>query len=80
MDTGEVVTQEQLASFTAPDPSLSFAEHSHLTYIFPSATNIDLEDAFKDIEAGTSVFDYIEQRESLFFGVYCYMASTSHAI
>lgn len=69
MDSGEVVTEEQLSSFAPPDPSLNFAEHSHLTYIIPSSTAIDLEDAFKDIEAGKSVFDHIEQRESLFFGM-----------
>ncbi|KAK0392713.1 hypothetical protein NLU13_2208 [Sarocladium strictum] len=67
MDSGEVVTQEQLSSFAPPDPSINFAEQSHLTYVIPSATAIDLEDAFKDIETGTSVFDHIEQRESLFF-------------
>lgn len=76
VDTDVVTTDEQLASFTAPDQTLGFAEKSHLTYIIPSETRIDLDAAFRHIKPDTSVVDSIEQRESLFFGTLCAATST----
>ncbi|KAK2612433.1 hypothetical protein QQS21_001537 [Conoideocrella luteorostrata] len=51
----------------ANDPSYDFIEQSYLTYAVPARTSIDLDGAFKDAEAGQSILDSIEQRESLFF-------------
>ncbi|KAF9870024.1 hypothetical protein CkaCkLH20_12504 [Colletotrichum karsti] len=44
-----------------------FIEHAFLTYIIPKATNLDLEEAFKDVEDTQAYFDNIERRENLFF-------------
>lgn len=52
----------------ANDTTFDFIEQSYLTYIVPSKTNIDLDNAFKDVEAGKSLLESIEQRETLFFG------------
>ncbi|KFH47912.1 hypothetical protein ACRE_011370 [Hapsidospora chrysogenum ATCC 11550] len=51
----------------AQDPAAAFAEKSHLTYVVPSATGLELEDLFKDAEQGQSIIDSIQRRESLFF-------------
>lgn len=48
--------------------SSSFTDQSYLTYIIPSETNINLEEAFKGLQQGQSILESIPQRESLFFG------------
>lgn len=50
------------------DPGAVFAEQSHLAYLVPPTTDLDLEDLFKDIAEGSSIIDSIKQRDSLFFG------------
>ncbi|QPH01040.1 hypothetical protein C2857_005232 [Epichloe festucae Fl1] len=51
----------------AHDPSDDFVKQSYLTYAIPAATDIDLEQAFRDVEAGKSILESIQQRDSLFF-------------
>lgn len=50
------------------DGALEFIESSHLSYMIPNTTNLDLEDVSQDAEDTGSLFDTIEQRESLYFG------------
>jgi ABC-type uncharacterized transport system involved in gliding motility auxiliary subunit len=47
---------------------LAFVEHSYLTYIVPLATDLNLEEAFKNVEDTRSLFGSIDQRSSIFFG------------
>ncbi|KAK7431085.1 hypothetical protein QQZ08_002366 [Neonectria magnoliae] len=58
--------QEHLTVF-APGVPPDFAEQSQLTYLIPSESNLDLEEAFKNLETGKSILDSIAVRESLFF-------------
>uniref|UniRef100_L2GIH5 Trafficking protein particle complex II-specific subunit 65 IgD3 domain-containing protein n=1 Tax=Colletotrichum fructicola (strain Nara gc5) TaxID=1213859 RepID=L2GIH5_COLFN len=44
-----------------------FIENAFLTYIIPKATNLNLEEAFKDVDDTQALFDSIERRENLFF-------------
>lgn len=53
------------------DPGALFAEQSHLAYLIPPATDLELEDLFKNISEGSSIIDSIKQRDSLFFGTPC---------
>lgn len=50
------------------DASPDIVEQSYLTYVVPSQTNIDLDKAFQDADAGKSIIDSLQQRDSLFFG------------
>jgi hypothetical protein len=52
----------------ANDPSYDFIERSHLTYVVPSRTNIDLEKAFENVDASRPILESIQQRATLFFG------------
>jgi hypothetical protein len=52
------------------DPGASFVQKSHLAYIVPSRTDLDLDEVFKNIEQGGSILDTIKQRDTLFFGKY----------
>ncbi|KAF4123907.1 hypothetical protein GMORB2_5623 [Geosmithia morbida] len=54
-------------AITAGDTSATFAEKSYLAYFIPLATDLELEDVFKDFGQRQSVTDSIPQRESLFF-------------
>lgn len=56
------------AGAVVSDPAAAFAEQSHLAYVVPEATGMELEDLFKEAEQGQSIIDSIIQRESLFFG------------
>ena len=56
------------AVLMAHDASSDFVQRSYLTYLVPSKTDLDLDEAFKDLEPGKPVLDSIDQRESLFFG------------
>lgn len=60
------------------DPGAVFTEQSHLTYLVPAATNLELEDLFKEVEQGQSIIDSIKQRDSLFFGTRPYLLSPAH--
>jgi hypothetical protein len=65
------------AGAAAHDPATAFAEQSHLTYVVPSATGLELEDLFEDAEQGQSIIDSIQRRESLFFGMWSHQL-TAH--
>lgn len=55
---------------TTADPrSATFVERSHLAYMIPATTDLDLEEAFGNIENGESFLDAVQQRQSLFFGM-----------
>lgn len=66
-DPGESLDKATIAN-DAPTAVGDFLEQSYLTYVVPSRTNINLDDAFKDAGAGKPILESIEQRESLFFG------------
>ncbi len=54
-----------------------FVENSYLTYVIPSRTSVSIEELFGDAEDSKSIFDSIEQRESLFFGACHHLNSLS---
>ncbi|KAF5000662.1 hypothetical protein FGRMN_1595 [Fusarium graminum] len=62
----ESLTQLKRSLFIT-DPTTEFAEQSHLSYLIPEDTNLDLEAAFKDVEPGKSILDSIKYRDALFF-------------
>ncbi|KAH7266984.1 TRAPP trafficking subunit Trs65-domain-containing protein [Fusarium redolens] len=62
----ESLTQLKRSLFIT-DPTTEFAEQSHLSYLIPESTNLDLEAAFKDVEPGKSILDSIKRRDTLFF-------------
>lgn len=69
------MSQTDVASFLpehpvmfGPSTTLDFAEQSQLTYLIPSESNLNLEEAFKNLEPGKFILDSIQRRESLFFG------------
>ncbi|KAM3514454.1 hypothetical protein MY11210_001898 [Beauveria gryllotalpidicola] len=49
------------------DNSGSFTDQSYLTYLVPSDTDINLDEAFSDLGQGKSMLASIPQRETLFF-------------
>lgn len=52
------------------DAGQDFLDRSYLTYIVPSTTNFKLEKALGDTaDQYQALFDAIEQREWLFFGM-----------
>lgn len=65
----------------AADGAETFLEQSYLTYIIPSATSFDPEDALRPgAGAVESTISGIEQREQLFFGTrfaHCSCSSVS---
>lgn len=68
-DAETAAVAPQGAAVVAPDDaSAAFADQSHLAYFVPLASDLELEDVFKDFGQGQSVTDSIPQRESLFFG------------
>ncbi|KAF5629551.1 hypothetical protein F25303_10211 [Fusarium sp. NRRL 25303] len=62
----ESLTQLKRSLFIT-DPTTEFAEQSHLSYLIPENTDLDLETAFKDVEPGKSILDSIKRRDTLFF-------------
>ncbi|KAF5567828.1 TRAPP trafficking subunit trs65 domain-containing protein [Fusarium phyllophilum] len=62
----ESLTQLKRSLFIT-DPTTEFAEQSHLSYLIPEYTDLDLEAAFKDVEPGKSILDSIKRRNTLFF-------------
>ncbi|RBR02656.1 hypothetical protein FVER53263_08070 [Fusarium verticillioides] len=62
----ESLTQLKRSLFIT-DPTTEFAEQSHLSYLIPENTDLDLEAAFKDVEPGKSILDLIKRRDTLFF-------------
>ena len=66
------VTTEHLTNLSGQqttDPSATFVEKSHLAYMIPATTDLNLEEAFGNIESGESFLDSVQQRQSLFFGM-----------
>lgn len=63
----ESLTQPKRSLFIK-DPTTEFAEQSHLSYLIPEDTNLDLEAAFKGVEPGKSILESIQRRDTLFFG------------
>ena len=63
----ESLTQLKRSLFIK-DPTTEFAEQSHLSYLIPEDTNLDLEPAFKNVEPGKSILESIKRRDALFFG------------
>lgn len=52
------------------DADASFVDSSHLTYLVPAETDLDLKRVFKDADGSArSILDSIPQRDALFFGV-----------
>ncbi|KAL4726027.1 hypothetical protein ACLX1H_006703 [Fusarium chlamydosporum] len=62
----ESLTQPKRSLFIK-DPTTEFAEQSHLSYLIPEDTNLDLEAAFKGVEPGKSILESIQRRDTLFF-------------
>ncbi|RBA10932.1 hypothetical protein FPRO05_05521 [Fusarium proliferatum] len=62
----ESLTQLKRSLFIT-DPTTEFAEQSHLSYLIPENTDLDLEATFKDVEPGKSILDSIKRRDTLFF-------------
>ncbi|KAF5619548.1 TRAPP trafficking subunit trs65 domain protein [Fusarium tjaetaba] len=62
----ESLTQLKRSLFIT-DPTTEFAEQSHLSYLIPENTDLDLEAAFKNVEPGKSILDSIKRRDTLFF-------------
>ncbi|KAJ4010211.1 hypothetical protein NW752_004885 [Fusarium irregulare] len=62
----ESLTQLKRSLFIK-DPTTEFAEQSHLSYLIPEDTNLDLEPAFKNVEPGKSILESIKRRDALFF-------------
>ncbi|RKL43409.1 hypothetical protein BFJ72_g4233 [Fusarium proliferatum] len=62
----ESLTQLKRSLFIT-DPTTEFAEQSHLSYLIPENTDLDLEASFKDVEPGKSILDSIKRRDTLFF-------------
>ncbi|SPN96891.1 uncharacterized protein DNG_00411 [Cephalotrichum gorgonifer] len=44
-----------------------FVEQSHLTYVIPHETDLDIDEAFQSVDPSVSILDSIPRRESLFF-------------
>ena len=59
------------------DSSLDFAEKSYLTYCVPTQTDLNLDEAFKDIESGRTFLEDLKKRTALFFGT-SHIIPTSH--
>ncbi|UZP44358.1 hypothetical protein NXS19_012170 [Fusarium pseudograminearum] len=62
----ESLTQLKRSLFIT-DPTTEFAEQSHLSYLIPEDTSLDLEAAFKGVEPGKSILESIKRRDALFF-------------
>lgn len=54
---------------SSPNGVSDFVENSFLSYIIPQATDLDLEELSTEASGTGSVFDSIEQRKTLFFGL-----------
>lgn len=72
MRNGNNHTASNMAVSTTSEvanPDHSFLDKSYLTYLVPSATDLQVDEAFKTDGAGKSPIDGLEQREWLFFGM-----------
>ncbi|KAG6002546.1 hypothetical protein E4U21_002970 [Claviceps maximensis] len=49
------------------DASSKFVDQSYLTYVVPLKTNVDLDQVFKDADAGKSILDSLQPRATLYF-------------
>ncbi|EGX91410.1 hypothetical protein CCM_05568 [Cordyceps militaris CM01] len=67
-ETDARTSEDQPPSQALPrDTSGSFTDQSYLTYMVPSETDINLEEAFSKLQPGKSLAESIPQRETLFF-------------
>ncbi|KAG6014685.1 hypothetical protein E4U43_006261 [Claviceps pusilla] len=55
------------ANIATSNISSDFIDQSYLTYVVPLRTNLDLDQAFKDADAGKSILDSLQQRDALYF-------------
>ncbi|KAG5977433.1 hypothetical protein E4U55_006757 [Claviceps digitariae] len=62
-DTDDMNNINDASSHTSSD----FVDQSYLTYVVPLRTNIDLDQAFKDADAGKSILDSLQPRDALYF-------------
>lgn len=46
-----------------------FVEQSHLSYMIPYETDLNLEEQFKSLDPSRPLIDSIPRRKSLFFGI-----------
>ncbi|PKS06426.1 hypothetical protein jhhlp_007174 [Lomentospora prolificans] len=51
----------------AGDSDTRFVEQSHLSYMIPFETDLNLEEAFRDVDASAPLLDSVPRRKSLFF-------------
>jgi hypothetical protein len=58
----------------------SFTDQSYLTYVIPSETNINLEEAFTGLQQGKPILESLPQRQSLFFGMHSHKRSSLIAV
>ncbi|TQV99409.1 hypothetical protein V2A60_004883 [Cordyceps javanica] len=68
-ESDATLSEEQLPPLQASprDTSGSFTDQSYLTYLVPSETDINLDDAFSRLDQDKSILESIPQRETLFF-------------
>lgn len=81
-ETDARISEELPPSQSLPrDNSGSFTDQSYLTYLVPSETDINLDEAFQGLEQGKSILESIPQRETLFFGTTSHRSShlSSHS-
>ncbi|KAM4054909.1 TRAPP trafficking subunit trs65 domain-containing protein [Hirsutella rhossiliensis] len=67
MSDRDAATTDDVSGHQARDAATSFVEASYLTYLVPAETDLDLDKAFKDVDAAKSILDSIPQRDTLFF-------------
>lgn len=63
------MTVDQQGDPEALNGAFDFIERSYLSYILPKDSNLNLEEASEDAGDTKTLFDTIEQRQSLFFGL-----------
>lgn len=59
---------DEISEMDHIDGAFSFIENSHLSYIVPRATNLDLEEVSQNVDDTRTLFDTIEKRQYLYFG------------
>ena len=57
------------------DADSSFLEEALLSYLLPAATDVELEDLFRNIDQSKPVLDSIPRRDAVFFGTFIFSRS-----
>lgn len=65
---GHLTPVQLTISTSTTNAATDLINNSYLTYLVPSETNIDLEKAFEGFDGSKPVAEWIEQRDTLFFG------------